>query len=286
MGIVVGVHGIAQELKGPQVLAQEWGPPLSDGVSAAGKTLSQTELVCPFYGGLFRPPGNVRAVGETHYRVADVTDDEAELLMLLWEEAARLEPDRVSPPTATTRGATPGSVQAALRILSRSRFFAGLAEYTFIGTLKQVRRYLREAELRDQAQRAVDAAVDEGTRVLVAHSLGSVVAYEALHRFGTTPRWANVKTLVTLGSPLGIANLIFHQLKPGPVNDQGQWPQSLTRWTNISDDGDVVALVKKLAPLFGAQIADVRIQNGAHAHSIMPYLTAVETGRAIAEGLT
>jgi pimeloyl-ACP methyl ester carboxylesterase len=282
---VVAVHGIAQQNKGPEVLTAEWGPPLRDGVGQSGVKLGERDLVCAFYGRLFRPAGSVRAVGDPNYRASDVTDDEAELLHLFWQEAARIEPARVPAPDAAIRTATPGSVQVALRVLARSRFFAGLAERAFIGALKQVRRYLKETEIRAAARKAVDAAVDKDTRVLVAHSLGTVVTYEALHEYGGAPRWANVRTLVTLGSPLGIPNLIFDALEPAPNAGRGAWPPRIERWTNISDDGDVVALTKKLGPLFGDALVDIRIVNGATAHDVMPYLTSAETGKAIADGL-
>jgi hypothetical protein len=283
MASIVGVHGIAQELKGPAQLENEWFAPLRDGVMAAKLGTPEVTLACAFYGGLFRPAGDVRAVGLPHYRASDVTEDEAALLMLLWHEAARLEPERVVSPEAQLR-ATSSSAQLALRVLARSRFFAGLAERAFVGALKQVRRYLREPEIRTAAQDAVDAAVTAETRVIVAHSLGSVVAYESLHRFHNEPRWRNVKTLVTLGSPLGIPNLIFDALQPAPKEGVGAWPCAIERWTNISDDGDVVALQKKLRPLFGGALVDIRVHNEATAHSIMPYLTAGETGLAIAYG--
>lgn len=285
MALVVAVHGIAQQNKGPNVLAAEWGPALRDGVALAGIRLEENALGCAFYGGLFRPAGQVRSVSDANHRVSDLTKDERELLLLLWKEAARVEPDRVVVPEASLRAATPGSVQLALRVLARSRFFVALAERALIGALKQVRLYLKDPAIRVAARAAVDGAVDADTRVLVAHSLGSVVAFEALHQYGATPRWANVRTLVTLGSPLGIPNLIFDALAPAPVGGRAAWPRPIERWTNISDDGDVVALAKKLAPLFGEALVDVRVVNGATAHDVMPYLTAPETGKAIADGL-
>ena len=283
MPSIVAVHGIAQQNKGPEVLEAEWGPPLRDGVRQAGITLDKAALACAFYGGLFRPTGEVR--GDPNYRASELSEYESALLLLLWREAARAEPDRVASPDAAVRAATPGSVQAGLRLLARSRFFAGLADRALIGDLKQVRLYLQDAEIRANARATVDAVVDTDTRVLIGHSLGSVVAYEALHEYGGTSRWANVRSLVTLGSPLGIPNLIFEALDPPPNNGRGAWPGEVKRWTNISDDGDVVALVKKLGPLFGEVLVDIRIVNGATAHDVMPYLTAPETGKAIADGL-
>ncbi len=76
------------------------------------------------------------------------------------------------------------------------------------------------------------------TRVLIGHSLGSVVAYECLCAH---PEW-KVNTFVTLGSPLGIRNLIFDLLDCGSHHIVGAWPGSVRSWDNIADAGDIVAL--------------------------------------------
>jgi hypothetical protein len=206
--------------------------------------------------------------------------DESELLRLFWEEAAKTD-DAVMPPQVETRARTPQIVQRALNALSQSSFFAGVGERALVFDLKQVVRYFSDDGLRDAAKARIAAEVTPDTRVIVAHSLGSVAAYETLC---ANPKWP-VTTFVTLGSPLGIANLIFHKLRPVPENGKGLWPASLRRWTNIADKGDVVALRKELAPLFDDRVHDVLVYNGSHAHEATRYLTARETGVAIAEGL-
>jgi pimeloyl-ACP methyl ester carboxylesterase len=295
MARVVGVHGIGQQLEGPLTLAKKWGPPLRDGVQQHGVQLDADDLVCAFYGGLFRPPGGLRASGDPPYQATDLTEDETELLLALWAEAAETEPDRVIAPDAEgTRLPTPRAVQTGLYLLSQSRFLTGIAERAFIGSLKQVRAYLRDdpvgtdpadGTVRDRAQQAVAEVVTSDTQVVVGHSLGSVVAYEALHRFADDPRFAGVTTFVTLGSPLGISNLVFDQLLPAPQDGRGRWPGRVQRWINISDEGDVVALAKRLAPRFGDDLVDIRVHNGAKAHDVSPYLTARETGEVIADAL-
>jgi pimeloyl-ACP methyl ester carboxylesterase len=176
--------------------------------------------------------------------------------------------------------ATPRLVQTALDALSRSRFFAGVAERLLVFDLKQVALYLTDADMRRRARERVEQAVTPDTRVVVAHSLGSVVAYEALCRH---PEW-RIDAFVTLGSPLGIRNLIFDRLDPAPVAALGRKPVCARAWFNISDEGDVVALVKQLAGCFD-EVIDHRVSNGATAHDVAPYLTALETGSAIAGGL-
>ncbi len=127
--------------------------------------------------------------------------------------------------------------------------------------------------------------IESDTRVVIGHSLGSVVAYEALCAHSSWP----VRTLITLGSPLGIRHLLFDRLDPPPAMEGterlGRWPGGIERWTNIADAGDVVALVKDLSQRFGKGVESILVHNGATAHDVRPYLTAKETGRAISAGL-
>ncbi|WP_163010644.1 hypothetical protein [Streptomyces dangxiongensis] len=57
----------------------------------------------------------------------------------------------------------------------------------------------------------------------------------------------------------------------------------MKRWINIADHGDAVTLIKELAPEFGTRIQDQKVNNGAHTPDVRPYLTARETGLALAE---
>jgi hypothetical protein len=116
---------------------------------------------------------------------------------------------------------------------------------------------------------------------VVAHSLGSVLAYEALC---ANPGWP-VTDLVTVGSPLGLRKVIFDRLTPPPVDEVGAWPGSVARWTNIADPGDIIALPACLADRFGRRVRDESITNGMRMHDLLRYLTARKTGTAITNGL-
>lgn len=296
MAKIVCVHGIRQQLKGEDTLRAEWFPGLRDGIRRAGPVgkqiaadLAGADLDFAFYGAAFRPPGRTLGIGDAWLTAEDVTEFEQELLYAWWREAAAVDP-RVIQPGERTLARVPRGVQAALRALSGSAYFAGLTERMMLGSLVQVRRYFNEPEIREAARQSVVDLVDEETRVIVGHSLGSVVAYEAMCAHLDWP----VKALVTLGSPLGIRNLIFDRLQPPPdlpvhgrqETPQGQWPGSATSWTNVADQGDIVALVKDLRPLFGDSVASHTVHNGAKAHDIRPYLTAQETGEGILAGLS
>ena len=278
---VVLVHGIAQQVEGPQSLLDHWYPKLCDGLILADHpVVPADEVTMAFYGDLFRPAGH-RAVGVPDLDASDVEVGLEEDLLLQWWEAAAAVESQVTGPDAQVRLRTSRRVQRALDALSHSAFFAALAERMMILSARQVRRYFTEPDTREAVRDRLVKAVTDDTEVIIAHSLGSVVAYETLCAH---PEWSDL-TLVTLGSPLAVRGTVFDRLVPPPRDGVARWPAPVKAWTNIADEGDVVALVKELASAFGKRVDDVPVHNGAKAHDVRPYLTALETGEAIGKAL-
>lgn len=297
---IVGIHGIGQQYLGGNSLREVWLPRLKDGIIAAGHRgladgLSATDLIVSFYGDLFRPKA---ALGEDYppFTAEDLDSGaEIDLLNELYDEACSQEPS-LGPPEAALGpgfdavkkiGAYP-PVQVRIERLLRSRTFAGLIpERAFVGNLKQVISFVNDANVKQRVLVRVDEEVSDDTHILIGHSLGSVVAYEYLCRY----RPAKLQLLVTLGSPLGIRNVVFDRLTPTPTEIGGAWPGVVsTDWVNVADPRDIVAMRKDLAPLFpppeGAEeVSDRLVNNGDDPHGIGPYLTAEETGTAIAAAL-
>jgi hypothetical protein len=291
MARVVVVHGIGQEFSGPELMGQQVGPALRDGVRLVdGPRLDASDVACAFYGNLYLEPGT-RNHGLPPWDESDVDDGiESELLDAWWQHAARIDSGMAGPDDAGSRGVIgfgasrallSHRVRAALDALSGSQFFGKVSDRLLIFALKQVRRYLTEPELRQAARDRIAAEITDDTSVLIAHSLGSVVAYEALC---ANPDWP-VTDLITLGSPLGLRRVVFDRLDPAPTDGVGAWPGGVRRWTNIADPGDIVALVGTLAPRFGENVDDRPISNGIRMHDLLRYLTAHATGNAVARGL-
>jgi hypothetical protein len=279
MARIVAIHGIGNQYGGEYQLRSNWLPALQDGLARDGADpIIEADLCCAFYGDLFRPSGKAL---DPFYDASDLVDEwEQKLLLAWWKEAAQLDP-LVSGPDTGGKGIGWSVLQSALDGLSQSSFFAGLAETALIGDLKQVRRYLREPDLRSAARQRILAALGPDTRVVIGHSLGSVVAYEALCAAPVQP----ARTFITLGSPLGIRQLIFDQLDPAPNKGLGRWPEGLTRWVNIAAADDIVALEKNLKSRFGTAVIDQRVDNGARVHDAVRYLCTREVGNAVASGL-
>jgi hypothetical protein len=284
MAKVVVVHGIGQETEGSRTLHSRFFPAMEDGVVRAGGSLRPDDVVFASYGDFFRPQGEV--LSPTPAFTGDDVEDgyETELLMTLWRRASEVDP-RVVPPDEEVLGRAPKWASSALAALSRSRFFAGLSDRFVVGSLKQVRGYMTDPGLRSDIRSTVAGFIGEDTTVVIGHSLGSVVAYEVLSAFPAP----TVRSFITLGSPLGLPNVIFDRLQPKPrprgADIRGYWPGTVREWTNIADGADIVAAVPDLRPLFGPEIHQFRVHNGAHAHDMKPYLTDRLTGTAIVAGL-
>lgn len=294
MSKVVFVHGVGKQYLSEDSLGRDVVPELLGGIRLAGGPVPEPDEVgVAFYGDLFRPRGT-RAGAEPPYDEGDIeTDEEFDLLMAWWAEAARIDPTVPGPDQTGTRGPVGwaasralrlNTVRAALDALTGARCLRGVLDRALIGSLKQLAGYLTDDGVRRAARARLAARITSGTRVVVAHSLGSVVAYETLCDPELNGDW-DVRTLVTLGSPLGMRALVLDRLDPAAEDGRAVWPKPLRSWTNIADATDIVAVVRDLRPAFGDLVTDVPVHNGSHMHEATRYLTAVETGRAVAAGL-
>jgi hypothetical protein len=289
MATIVGIHGIAQQFRGGYQLGTVWHDSLRDGLAAAGyrpiaEALARTDLRVAFFGDLFRPPGAMAAAGPS-FSARDIQPGlERDLLSAFFVAAVLQDPSLGAPEGGMGPGRT--SVQVMLDRLAQSPTFARIARRALIGNLKQVSAFLTDPATKQSVLARVREHVTDDTKVVIGHSLGSVIAYEYLCR----DRPPSVKLLVTLGSPLGIPNVVFDKLRPSPVNGIGAWPGDLAAWANVADPDDVVALRKDLAPLFpgtagGQAVADCLVDNGDEPHAIDRYLNARETGSALGDAL-
>jgi hypothetical protein len=153
------------------------------------------------------------------------------------------------------------------------------SDAAFDRTVDMVAVMFAEPDLRTRMRARIEPLVGAETRVIVAHSLGTVLSYMAL---ANHPQWP-VHTFVTLGSPLA-SPMIFDQLDPAPVGGVGVWPGAIRRWVNVRAVGDTAAAVP-LGERFGPRVEDELIDNGHRAHAPEPYLNSAATGAAVADAL-
>lgn len=297
MSKVVLIHGIAQEQKSAPKLLKEWLPDLRGGLENAGCTQLSRDIAdgdvsvdMVFYGSLFLRSGSMGAGGE------DLPEEAATIAERLADEwltraETRSQDDGVRRDATEARkelvqagGEGQGimsSVRSVTAALARVSWFAkptfAVAEALVWRALRQVSLYLSNTNgVRDQTQEIVTRSVEKETVVIVGHSLGSVVAYEACHRLDH-----NLPLLVTLGSPLGLDTIVFDRLVPKPPG----YPNQLQHWVNAADPDDLVAADPALGGRFGQSVKDIPVDNGAQPHSAAHYLSKSEVGREIGAAL-
>jgi hypothetical protein len=309
MAQIVLVHGIDQQQKSADKLEAEWFPSLAGGVRIAGfpdvadriwragGRPGAIESRMAFYGHLFLTPGQQ---GDDP---SELTGDEAELADAIAREwlthAAKRASKEKSRATAARElayvqgalGQEQGigsGVRTALKSLSKISWFApygmGFAERFVNRALAQVTHYLNDEAIRGAALDAVMNLIAPDTKVLIGHSLGSVVAFEAAHRLNQP-----LPLLLTIGSPLGLDTIIYPRLRPQPP----AFPPRVKRWVNVADRDDFIAAEPDLAPMFsggmpaGASFeGGYTVDNGAQPHSADFYLGKAEVGRAVGQALT
>ncbi|MBN1478651.1 hypothetical protein EH223_16960 [candidate division KSB1 bacterium] len=75
--------------------------------------------------------------------------------------------------------------------------------------------------------------------LLLAHSMGSIVAYDVLSQPDNPFK---IHTLITMGSPLGQPTIMSKFTYSNPVIDKLKTPDNVEKWLNLADLRDIVAL--------------------------------------------
>ncbi len=128
-------------------------------------------------------------------------------------------------------------------------------------TVTETQRYLMNLRgigtaVRDQVREALEKAWNAGGRVLlIGHSLGSVIAYDALWELshGERPGSGRVDLFMTLGSPLA-SPMIRKGVMGARLSGPQRYPRNIDRWQNFSARGEITALHPRLGPYYGEMV--------------------------------
>jgi hypothetical protein len=249
------------------------------------------------YGHLFLEPG------QQGDEPRDFTEDEAklaEMLALEWlkraatqatKETIQKDAGRELAYVTHQMGSEQGVgklARSAIASLARIPWFAPSAMHgaeRFVRrSLAQLTRYLTEETIRSAALDSVFRLVSPNTKVLIGHSLGSIVAYEAVHLIKQP-----IQLLITLGSPLGLHTIVYERVRPQPPS----FPPNLRRWVNVADEDDFIAAEPHLEKLFAENMhmgaifeGGYTVDNGAEPHNSNFYLGKAHVGRPLGQVLS
>jgi pimeloyl-ACP methyl ester carboxylesterase len=284
---VVLVHGIGAPDQTAQKLCTTWSTALMAGLCAQGAEEAATDLAAgrlrvsmAYYRHLFTPYLAEAEHGllppEQLERAESFTED----VLLNAEERASEPADRRDAARELEAfreelGAAQGAGEVLRVLVGALGRVKPLAAAGFralssrgIANLGQVASYLGDPVLRERAVETVLAQLGTNTRAVLAHSLGTVVAYEALHRLDQP-----LPLLVTMGSPLGLRTVVRERLRPHPL----QVPPELVSWVNVADPDDFIAATVRLEKIvqdrYAVMAATRTVRNpGLNRHDAVKYL--------------
>lgn len=277
MNPILAVHGIGnlKEGKEPEAAAAElaapWQARLAEGVLAAGLNTAPPPVVVAYYAHLLMdseiqgsPQGNLERLTESEKAVV------REWLLTVGV-----------PDSDDQQGWITAPLRQWIDWLARRRgtTFDVLARIA-VAMAREVTCYLNRPERRRLARKVVASAIERHQpAVVVAHSLGSVITFEALHAYPET----QVDLLVTVGSPLGLPVAIFDALEPEPKNGNGARPPGVKRWINLADPGDIVAVPLRLGDRFPVDLHDTCVIGKVDFHTLGAYLAHPLTAATITQ---
>ncbi|MGY0499666.1 trypsin-like peptidase domain-containing protein [Nocardia sp. FBN12] len=271
------LHGRGQQGRDPGDLRRVWTAGLNKGLTLADlAAIDAADAYFPYYGD--------RLATSLEHRESTGATDSALYESLVTEAAeaagmpsAGAETDAV--PEEGLRGIGSGLLGRVHDQLGWLAARSGLDTFLISAIFSDVAAYLGNDEVRKGVLETVLADTPAtGELILVAHSLGTVVALDLLTEL---PRELDVRLLVTAGSPLGL-DAVYRKLLTGGATR----PERVGNWLNTFYAGDPVAIGCPLRPVWGAGVHDAAVENSKeHAHDIDEYLAhpvvAATIGRAV-----
>ncbi|MBC2907794.1 hypothetical protein [Streptomyces cupreus] len=256
---VVAVHGVGYHNRRltPKAIradhAQHWTRHLTDGLGVEPDRLS---VDFAYYAHLLNPA----PVTQGQNAADSLSDPLARELMAQWLT-------ELGAPAPIAQGKLTRPLRASASWVAEKFSLDGRLTELFVRLFfSEVATYLRHDDdpVRLSAREEVaDRIARQRPQVVIAHSLGTVVAYEALHAHPEL----QVDLFLTLGSPLALPHAVFHRLDPRPVagaaRSYGQRPPGVRRWVNIADPGDPVAIPPGLDRAFHG--VDLDLTTPVHA---------------------
>lgn len=157
--------------------------------------------------------------------------------------------------------------------------------------LNDVYKYLLDKNAQSRIEGRLLKVLDRMDKpfILIAHSLGSVIAWKTLAQY---KRKIDIPTFITLGSPLGM-DVLKNELKNQMGLNNFFKPPQVTRWFNFADPLDVVASDKTLSDEYkGRLIKDELIFNtdtfkaGVYgSHSFTGYLSHQRVRKVVTDSI-
>ncbi|WP_294343816.1 hypothetical protein [Prosthecochloris sp.] len=147
--------------------------------------------------------------------------------------------------------------EGAADVLSPILSFFNLSETLIAAVAPDMREYWNDesfygTEVRRPMIKPLKRALDrEGSTAIVAHSLGTIIAYDTLWKFSRYGEWYDywnrkIDLFVTLGCPLGDAT-VRENIKGYNACKERRYPANIREWVNIAAEDDYISHDSKIS---------------------------------------
>lgn len=137
------------------------------------------------------------------------------------------------------------------------RFVENKIEQKFIDLFRYYNNKKIEIELKERLKSELLKHKDKRV-MLVAHSMGSIIAYDVLREIGKEHPLFEIEHFVTIGSPLGLPPVVSKIREKNPLV---RTPSIVKQWTNLADRRDPVALDTHLGDDFEPNDFNIKVKD-------------------------
>jgi hypothetical protein len=257
---VIYVHGVNQTVTNAGELANIWSRSLEAGGVSPAKLAAANPAMAYYH--------DILAAGRTEIGMAAAAKMDADRIKFLREVSIELY-SAMRAMAVNTPGMDP--IAYANNLIAPDQPF-GARETR--GFLSEVYDYLTKPALRQAIDDRVVASLGNQPQTIIAHSLGSVVAYRLLR-----DRRITCRRLITLGSPLS------YKTVRQKLDGQFAYPAQLQDWYNFYDPLDLACLGRAFPnpATWVPRLQHVKVNNPSlSSHAIGGYLQSAKVNTAVA----
>ena len=242
--IIIGIHGLSNKPPA-EALKQGWEAAMLEGLQKNTGTLLN--------------PGDLNFVSVYWADVMyDRPDDNAELYREALPGTLRRDRDNW---WDQFRAWASSSIDDVIDRWRQEYGVDEVAEEVLQLKLRDLSRYYEEPQINSRLQaRLSDQILEHRNRriIVVAHSMGSIIAYDVLHQLQNNPTIA-IDHFITIGSPLGLPYVKAQAIE---ANDgPPRTPENVKAWVNFADRRDPVSIDTHLSDDYGANQEVIRVQD-------------------------
>lgn len=248
--IIICIHGLANKPE-KKVLLGWWKDSIDEGLDLnSGIKLGNQPVEMAFYADIYHNPLQTRANNKEPYVKADPANIKA-YKMGFRHRLRKLAGNILDTPIDWLE--------------EKNGIFSKLAEKVTKKGLKDLGQYYTDDNLRNKIKTRLKELLVKHKQdeiILIAHSMGTIVAYDVLREIGRDPEHKDlfVEHLITIGSPLGVTPVKGKILKEN--SDKLRTPSCVTHgWVNFSDPQDYVCIDSHLRDDYAVNSSGIRVED-------------------------